>query len=45
VVAFETLLGRGRNWRLAAGRNDLSHVPSFILRGLKELHLEFEPVA
>jgi cytochrome P450 len=42
-VAFETLLTRLRNIRLAGGRNDLTHTPSFILRGLKELHLEFDP--
>jgi hypothetical protein len=33
-----------RNIRLAEGKNDLSHVPSFILRGLKALYLEFDPV-
>ena len=41
-IAFETLLSRLRNIRLAEGKNDLSHTPSFILRGLKELHLEFD---
>jgi cytochrome P450 len=41
-VAFETLL-QLKDWRLAPGKNDLAHVPSFILRGLKELHLEFMP--
>ena len=39
IVAFETLFSRLREVRLAPGRNDFSHVPSFILRGLKELHL------
>ncbi|MBV8054338.1 MAG: cytochrome P450 [Deltaproteobacteria bacterium] len=43
-IAFETLLGRLRNLRFAGSRNDFTHTPSFILRGLKELHLEFEPV-
>jgi len=42
-VAFETLLTRMPVIRLAAGKNDFAHTPSFILRGLKELHLEFEP--
>ncbi len=41
-VAFETLLTRMPAIRLAAGKNDFAHTPSFILRGLKELHLEFE---
>jgi cytochrome P450 len=42
AVAFETLL-QLPNLRMAEGKNDLTHVPSFILRGLKELHLEFDP--
>ena len=41
-VAFETLLGRLKSIRLIPGRDDFSHTPSFILRGLKELWLEFE---
>ena len=41
-VAFETLLTRMSNIRVAAGKNDFAHTSSFILRGLKELHLEFE---
>ena len=41
-VAFETLLTRMPGVRLAADKNDFSHTPSFILRGLKELHPEFE---
>jgi cytochrome P450 len=41
-IAFETLLGRLRNIRLMAERNDFTHTPSFILRGLKELWLEFD---
>jgi cytochrome P450 len=40
-VAFETLLTRMPDIRLAPGKNDFAHTPSFILRGLKELHLEF----
>src|SRR6266446_3952243 len=41
-VAFEILLTRMQNIRLAAGKNDFAHTPSFILRGLKKLHLEFD---
>jgi cytochrome P450 len=41
-IAFETLLGRLPNLRFMADRNDFSHTPSFILRGLKELWLEFD---
>ena len=41
-IAFETLLSRLHNIRLAEGENDFSHTPSFILRGLQELHVEFE---
>ena len=40
---LETLLGRLTNIRFAEGKNDFRHVPSFILRGLKQLHLEFDP--
>jgi cytochrome P450 len=42
-LAFETLFTRLRNIRLATDKNDLTHTPSFILRGLKALHLEFDP--
>ena len=42
-VAFETLLSRLKNIRLAAG-NDFAHTPSFILRGLKALQVEFDPI-
>ena len=41
-VAFEILLDRLKNIRFVPGRNDFSHTPSFILRGLKELWLEFD---
>jgi len=30
------------NIRLANGANDLGHAPSFIVRGLKQLHIEFD---
>ncbi|MGH7961842.1 MAG: hypothetical protein ACRERD_08450 [Candidatus Binatia bacterium] len=42
-IAFETLFIRLQTIRLAEGKNDFSHTPSFILRGLKALHLEFDP--
>jgi cytochrome P450 len=41
-VAFETLLGRLHNLRFMPERNDFTHTPSFILRGLEELWLEFD---
>ena len=41
-VAFETLLARLRNIRFAPAGNDFAHTPSFILRGLQALHLEFD---
>ncbi len=42
IIAFE-MISTLKNLRLAEGKNDLTHTPSFILRGLKELHLEFDP--
>ncbi|HUA32160.1 MAG TPA: cytochrome P450 [Candidatus Binataceae bacterium] len=42
-VALERLLARLPDLRIAAGKNDFAHTPSFILRGLKALHLEFKP--
>ncbi len=41
-VAFETVLGRLHNLRLAPGANDFTHTPSFTLRGLRALHIEFD---
>lgn len=41
-VAFELLLGRLHAIRLAPGR-PVAHKPNALLRGLRELHLEFEP--
>ncbi len=41
-IAFEILFARLKNIRFAPG-NDFAHTPSFILRGLKALHLEFDP--
>lgn len=42
TIGFETLVERLRSPRLAA-HNDFAHHPSFILRGLKALHVEFDP--
>jgi len=41
-VSFTKLLQRLTNIRLAEGRNDLSHWPNVVLRGLKELHITFD---
>lgn len=41
-VAYKRLLERLTNIRLAPGKNDLSHWPNLVLRGLKELHITFE---
>lgn len=41
-VALETLLDRFDELRFASGRNDFSHNPMFIARGLKKLYLEFD---
>jgi cytochrome P450 len=41
-IAFETLLSRLQNIRLAPGENNFAHTPSFILRGLQVLYVEFD---
>ena len=41
-VAFTHLLKRLTNIRLVEGKNDLTHWPNVVLRGLKELHISFE---
>jgi cytochrome P450 len=41
-VAFSRLLQRLTNIRLAEGKNDLTHWPNMVLRGLKELHITFD---
>lgn len=43
-LAFRTILTRMKNLRLAPGHADLHHEPSIVLRGLKELHITFDPV-
>lgn len=42
--AFDALLRRCKNIRLAPGKNDLTHMPGLMLRALKQLHIEFDPV-
>jgi cytochrome P450 len=39
---FTALLARVDNIRLAPGRNDLKHQPNFMLRALRELHIEYD---
>ena len=41
-VAFTALLARTTNWRLTPEKNSLRHWPNLILRGLEELHIQFE---
>ena len=49
-VSLEQILGRMRNIRLAeehhgpAGARRFSYEPTWVLRGLTELHLEFDPI-
>lgn len=42
-VGFTRLLQRLTNIQLAPGKNDLSHWPNVVLRGLKSLHITFDP--
>jgi cytochrome P450 len=41
-VAYAGLLRRLTNIQLAPGKNDLTHWPNVVLRGLKELHITFD---
>lgn len=41
-ISFEKLLSRLNNIQLAPGKNDLSHWPNMVLRGLKELNITFD---
>lgn len=41
-IAFEALIDRLPNLRLASDGNDLRHTPSFILRGLQKLYVEWD---
>ena len=40
-VAFEVLLARLDDLRLTPGANDFTHLPGFVLRALRELHVSF----
>lgn len=42
IVAMNTFLARVDNIQLAEGKNDLTHWPNMVLRGLKELHITFD---
>ena len=42
VTAFGVVLDRLRNPRLQAGRNRLQYSPNILLRGVLELHIEFD---
>jgi cytochrome P450 len=43
VQTFAALLRRARDFAFEPGRNDFSHHPSMILRGLKRLYITFAP--
>jgi cytochrome P450 len=43
VQTFDMLLARARGFAFVPGKNDYRHHPSMILRGLKRLHIRFEP--
>lgn len=42
IVAMNKFLSRVDNIQLAEGKNDLTHWPNMVLRGLKELHITFD---
>jgi cytochrome P450 len=42
ILALSKLFGRITNIQLAPGKNDLTHWPNMVLRGLKELHITFD---
>lgn len=39
--AFKAFVDRVDDFKLAEGKNDLRHVPNYLLRALNELHIEF----
>ena len=41
-VAYRKLLERLTNFQLVEGKNDFTHWPNVVLRGLKSLHITFE---
>ncbi len=45
IVAFRALLSRLTNIQLVEDKSDLDYWPNIVLRGLKELHIRFEPAA
>ena len=45
IVALNAFLARVDNIQLAEGKNDLTHWPNMVLRGLKALHITFEKIA
>ena len=44
TLAFVALLKRMKNIRLAGGAGPIRYTPNHLLRGVAELHIEFEPV-
>jgi cytochrome P450 len=44
TVGFQELFRRLGNFRLAPGKNDLTHIPNMLLRGLKHLHVEYDVI-
>ncbi|MEZ5573933.1 MAG: cytochrome P450 [Halioglobus sp.] len=45
TVAFTALLARLENFQLVAEKSDLSYWPNIVLRGVKGLHIRFQPRA
>ncbi len=43
ITAFPMILDRLKNLRFAAGANAFRYSPNILLRGVEELHLEFDP--
>jgi cytochrome P450 len=42
TVGFTELLSRTTNWRLTPGKNSGKHWPNLLLRGLQDLHIQFD---
>ena len=42
IVAMNKFLSRMENIQLAEGKNDLTHWPNMVLRGLKQLQITFD---
>lgn len=42
LIAFKALIDRLPNLRFTPGKNDFKHLPGFVLRALRELHLSFD---